>query len=141
ENRDNSRTPMQWNSSYFAGFSDVTPWFPVNPNYKNINVAHQQKDPDSILNFYKAVIKLQKSHDVFTYGEFNLVDSKNNQIFAYTRELNEQYVLTVGNLTNKKAALSYDASFLEENILLHNYKNNTIDFENIQPYEAFVIKL
>lgn len=70
-----------------------------------------------------------------------MVDSKNNQIFAYTRELNDQYVLIVGNLTNKKAALSFDASFLEENILLHNYKNSTIDFENIQPYEAFVIKL
>ena len=132
---------MQWNSSNFAGFSDVTPWFPVNPNYKTINVAQQQQDPNSILNFYKALIKLKKSQDIFTYGTFNLVDSENSQVFAYTRELDGQSVLIVGNLTNQEAKLYFDMNVIEENILLHNYKNNTIDFENIQPYEAFVIKL
>lgn len=141
ENRDNSRTPMQWNSSNFAGFSDVTPWFPVNPNYKTINVAQQQQDPNSILNFYKALIKLKKSQDIFTYGTFNLVDSENSQVFAYTRELDGQSVLIVGNLTNQEAKLYFDMNVIEENILLHNYKYNTIEFENIQPYEAFVIKL
>ena len=132
---------MQWNSSNFAGFSDVTPWFPVNPNYKTINVAQQQQDPNSILNFYKALIKLKKSQDIFTYGTFNLVDSENSQVFAYTRELDGQSVLIVGNLTNQEAKLYFDMNVIEENILLHNYKSNTIDFENIQPYEAFVIKL
>lgn len=59
---------MQWNSSNFAGFSDVTPWFPVNPNYKTINVAQQQQDPNSILNFYKALIKL-KNLKIFLHME------------------------------------------------------------------------
>ncbi len=54
ENRDNSRTPMQWNNQTNSGFSEHSPWFPVNPNYKAINVAEQQQDPNSILNFYKS---------------------------------------------------------------------------------------
>lgn len=59
ENRDNSRTPMQWNQNKNAGFSDHQPWFPVNPNYQQINVAEQQDNPNSILNFYKAMIQLK----------------------------------------------------------------------------------
>ena len=51
ENRDNSRTPMQWNSNNYAGFTNVEPWFPVNPNYKEINVADQLEDENSVLNF------------------------------------------------------------------------------------------
>ncbi|ATH60025.1 MULTISPECIES: glycoside hydrolase family 13 protein [Staphylococcus] len=141
ENRDNSRTPMQWDDSDFAGFSQVEPWFPVNPNYKTINVAQQQDDPDSILNFYKSLINLKKSHDIFTYGIFNLVDPDNSQIFAYTRELGNQMVLVVGNLTDKKATLNYPINFKQENILLHNYKHSFLDVENIQPYESFVIRI
>ena len=57
ENRDNSRTPMQWDDSTNAGFSEHKPWFPVNPNYTTINVAQQQQDKDSILNFYKQLIQ------------------------------------------------------------------------------------
>ena len=53
ENRDNSRTPMQWNNSTNGGFTEGKPWFPVNPNYKDINVAHQLEDEHSVLNFYK----------------------------------------------------------------------------------------
>lgn len=141
ENRDNSRTPMQWDDSDFAGFSQVEPWFPVNPNYKTINVAQQQDDPDSILNFYKSLINLKKSHDIFTYGIFNLVDPDNSQIFAYTRELGNQMVLVVGNLIDKKATLNYPINFKQENILLHNYKHSFPDVENIQPYESFVIRI
>ncbi|PTK59898.1 glucohydrolase [Staphylococcus nepalensis] len=141
ENRDNSRTPMQWDDSDFAGFSQVEPWFPVNPNYKTINVAQQQDDPDSILNFYKSLINLKKSHVIFTYGIFNLLDPDNSQIFAYTRELGNQMVLVVGNLTDKKATLNYPINFKQENILLHNYKHSFPDVENIQPYESFVIRI
>ena len=53
ENRDNSRTPMQWNDSTNGGFTEGKPWFPVNPNYRDINVAHQLEDEHSVLNFTK----------------------------------------------------------------------------------------
>ena len=67
-----------------------TPWFPVNPNYKTINVEKESKDPHSVLNFYKALIQLKKSDDIYTYGQFDLVDEENPNIFAYTRTLNNQ---------------------------------------------------
>ena len=76
ENRDNSRTPMQWNDSMNGGFTKGTPWFPVNPNYKTINVEKESKDPHSVLNFYKALIQLKKSDDIYTYGQFDLVDEE-----------------------------------------------------------------
>ena len=140
ENRDNSRTPMQWNDEPFAGFSTVEPWFPVNPNYKNINVAEQQKDKHSILTFYKDLIKLKKSDDLYTYGNFELVDADNPKVFAYTRTLNNKSALIVGNLSNDTSALNLDITFDDSKIKLHNY-NSAIDLNHLKPYEAFVIQL
>jgi alpha-glucosidase len=140
ENRDNSRTPMQWNDEPFVGFSTVEPWFPVNPNYKNINVAKQQEDKHSILTFYKDLIKLKKSDDLYTYGNFELVDADNSKVFAYTRTLNNKRALIVGNLTNETSALNLDITFDDSKIKLHNY-NSAIDLNNLKPYEAFVIQL
>lgn len=139
ENRDNSRTPMQWNNQTNSGFSEHRPWFPVNPNYKTINVADQQQDPNSILNFYKSLITLKKSDDIYTYGTFDLVDKNNEQVFAYTRTLNNKKVLIVANLTNQTATFKYDNSINQDNILLHNYKNEAIDINTIKPFEAFVL--
>lgn len=140
ENRDNSRTPMQWNDEPFAGFSTVEPWFPVNPNYKNINVAKQQEDKHSILTFYKDLIKLKKSDDLYTYGNFELVDADNPKVFAYTRTLNNKRALIVGNLSNETSGLNIDITFDDSKIKLHNY-NSAIDLTNLKPYEAFVIQL
>ncbi|XVL11244.1 alpha-glucosidase [Staphylococcus xylosus] len=139
ENRDNSRTPMQWNNQTNSGFSEHSPWFPVNPNYKTINVADQQQDPNSILNFYKSLITLKKSDDIYTYGTFDLVDKNNEQVFAYTRTLNNKKVLIVANLTNQTATFKYDNSINQDNILLHNYKNEAIDINAMKPFEAFVL--
>lgn len=140
ENRDNSRTPMQWTDEPFAGFSTVEPWFPVNPNYKKINVAQQQEDKYSILTFYKDLIKLKKSDDLYTYGTFELVDADNPKLFAYTRTLNNKQALIAGNLSNETSTLNLDIAFDDSKIKLHNY-SAAIDFNNLKPYEAFVIQL
>ena len=142
ENRDNSRTPMQWDQSTNGGFTNGTPWFPVNPNYKTINVEQQIHDPQSILQFYKDLIQLKKSDEVYTYGQFNLVDEDNPNLFAYTRKLNNKKVLVVGNLTDQVSKLN--VPYLIENeqqVMLHNYSSHVIDFDKIQPYEAFAIKV
>lgn len=143
ENRDNSRTPMQWNQNKNAGFSDHQPWFPVNPNYQQINVAEQQDNPNSILNFYKAMIQLKKSDDVYTYGKFDLVDTNNEQVFAYTRTLDDKQVLIVGNLTDQITSLNmpYYMSNHSNHILLHNYKDRAINMNALRPFEAFVLDL
>ena len=140
ENRDNSRTPMQWTNEVNGGFTEGTPWFPVNPNYKTINVAQQSKDSDSVLNFYKRLIKLKKSDDIYTYGEFNLIDDENENIFAYTRKLNNKTVLVAGNLTDHVASLNLPFEVEPSQIKLHNYKND-LDITNMRPFEAFVAEL
>ncbi|MFD3220698.1 alpha-glucosidase [Staphylococcus saprophyticus] len=143
ENRDNSRTPMQWNQNKNAGFSDHQPWFPVNPNYQQINVAEQQDNPNSILNFYKAMIQLKKSDDVYTYGKFDLVDTNNEQVFTYTRTLDDKQVLIVGNLTDQITSLNMPdyMSNHSNHILLHNYKDRAINMNALRPFEAFVLDL
>lgn len=143
ENRDNSRTPMQWNQNKNAGFSDNQPWFPVNPNYQQINVAEQQDNPNSILNFYKAMIQLKKSDDVYTYGKFDLVDTTNEQVFAYTRTLDDKHILIVGNLTDQITSLNMPdyMSNHSNHILLHNYKDRAINMNALRPFEAFVLDL
>ncbi|MGJ0147300.1 glycoside hydrolase family 13 protein [Staphylococcus hominis] len=140
ENRDNSRTPMQWTNEVNGGFTEGTPWFPVNPNYKTINVAQQSEDSDSVLNFYKRLIKLKKSDDIYTYGEFNLIDDANENIFAYTRKLNNKTVLVAGNLTDHVASLNLPFEVEASQIKLHNYKND-LDINNMKPFEAFVAEL
>lgn len=143
ENRDNSRTPMQWNQNKNAGFSDHQPWFSVNPNYQQINVAEQQDNPNSILNFYKAMIQLKKSDDVYTYGKFDLVDTTNEQVFAYTRTLDDKQILIVGNLTDQITSLNMPdyMSNHSNHILLHNYKDRAINMNALRPFEAFVLDL
>lgn len=142
ENRDNSRTPMQWNQTANGGFTSGTPWFPVNPNYRTINVEQQSNDPHSILQFYKSLIQLKKSDDIYTYGQYDLVDVDNPNIYAYTRSLNNRKVLIVGNLTEKIAQLNVPFTLTnEQQIKIHNYSNHQINFNHIQPYEAFVIEI
>lgn len=140
ENRDNSKTPMQWTNEVNGGFTEGTPWFPVNPNYKTINVAQQSEDSDSVLNFYKRLIKIKKSDDIYTYGEFNLIDDANENIFAYTRKLNNKTVLVAGNLTDHVASLNLPFEVEPSQIKLHNYKND-LDITNMRPFEAFVAEL
>ncbi|WP_180546886.1 glycoside hydrolase family 13 protein [Staphylococcus haemolyticus] len=140
ENRDNSRTPMQWNNSTNGGFTEGKPWFPVNPNYKDINVAHQLEDEHSVLNFYKKLIQLKKSHDIYMYGQFDLIDSENENVFAYTRQLEGKTVVVAGNLTDKQSSLTLPFDIEEDAIKLHNY-NSQLDATSLKPFEAFVAEI
>ncbi|MDE7062075.1 MAG: glucohydrolase, partial [Lachnospiraceae bacterium] len=87
--RDNARTPMQWTDEVQAGFTTGTPWLSVNPNYRKINVAEQQKREDSVLNYYKKLIGLRKSdeyRETFTYGNFVPVYENVETVFGFLRE-------------------------------------------------------
>ncbi|WP_285489802.1 glycoside hydrolase family 13 protein [Staphylococcus haemolyticus] len=140
ENRDNSRTPMQWSDSTNGGFTEGKPWFPVNPNYKDINVAHQLDDEHSVLNFYKKLIQLKKSHEIYTYGQFDLIDAENENVFAYTRQLEGKTVVVAGNLTDKQSSLTLPFDIDEDATKLHNY-NSQLDATSLKPFEAFVAEI
>lgn len=143
ENRDNARTPMQWNNSINGGFTTGKPWFHVNPNYTEINVKQQLNDKFSILSYYKALIQLKKSDLIYTYGKFSMVDAENEQIFAYTRSFKNNTVLIVANLTNKVSELNlpFELDISSVDIKLHNYHLNDINLDHIKPYEAFVVEI
>ncbi|MCG2036100.1 alpha-glucosidase [Staphylococcus epidermidis] len=143
ENRDNARTPMQWNNSINAGFTTGKPWFHVNPNYTEINVKQQLNDKFSILSYYKALIQLKKSDLIYTYGKFNMVDAENKQVFAYTRTFKNNTVLIVANLTNEVSELNlpFELDISSVDIKLHNYHLNGINLDHIKPYESFVVEI
>ena len=143
ENRDNARTPMQWNNSINAGFTTGKPWFHVNPNYTEINVKQQLNDKFSILSYYKALIQLKKSDLIYTYGKFNMVDAENKQVFAYTRTFKNNTVLIVANLTNEvsEVNLPFELDISSVDIKLHNYHLNDINLDHIKPYESFVVEI
>ena len=143
ENRDNARTPMQWNNSINAGFTTGKPWFHVNPNYTEINVKQQLNDKFSILSYYKALIQLKKSDLIYTYGKFNMVDAEYKQVFAYTRTFKNNTVLIVANLTNEVSELNlpFELDISSVDIKLHNYHLNDINLDHIKPYESFVVEI
>ncbi|KXZ40421.1 alpha-glucosidase [Alkalithermobacter thermoalcaliphilus JW-YL-7 = DSM 7308] len=142
--RDNARTPMQWDSSLNAGFTNGNPWIKVNPNYKDINVEKQQKDPSSILNFYKKMIRLKKENEVLVYGKYNLILEKHPQIYAYTRRLDDKKIIIICNLTDKEANYKYDEILEYDNLMLSNYdvkKHEPIKQFTLKPFEARVYSL
>ena len=93
--RDSSRTPVQWDDTQYAGFSKVKPWFHVNPNYRKINAAAEEKDPDSILNFYRKCLALRKSSKTLIYGEYKEYFPKDPYIYMYERSYGEVRYLII----------------------------------------------
>ncbi|WP_130835664.1 glycoside hydrolase family 13 protein [[Erwinia] mediterraneensis] len=139
--RDNSRTPMQWDDSPYAGFSHAAPWLNVNPNYTRINVARQQQEPDSVLNFYRALIRLRKSEPALVYGRYQLQMATHPQIYAYTRTLDEAQLLILCNLSGEAARCEAQAMPAETlTPLLSNYPG-VQEHLVLQPYEARVYRL
>jgi glycosidase len=85
--RDNARTPMQWDSTEHAGFTDGEPWLPVNPNHDEINVAAERDDPDSVWQYYRDLIALRSQHEVIPYGDYDLLLPGHEDLWVYTRML------------------------------------------------------
>jgi alpha-glucosidase len=100
--RDNSRTPMQWDSSEQGGFTTGEPWLAINPNTRTINVADQLQDPDSVLAYYRQLIRVRREHQDLIYGQYKLILKAHPQVFGYTRTGEKSYVVLC-NLTNTQA--------------------------------------
>lgn len=127
--RDNSRTPMQWNNWPNAGFSDGEPWFPVNANYEMINVASQQQDPNSVLNFYRALIQLRRQERTLIYGRYALELPQHEQIYAYRRDLADDTFVVLCNMSSKAASWSEEELSLQGmHCVLGNYPQVDEDY-------------
>lgn len=140
--RDNSRTPMQWNTSKNAGFTSGKPWLSLNPNYKDINVENALNDPHSIFYFYKELIALRKEHDVMVYGDYQDLSEGEPYLYIYTRSLNGVTWLIMLNHSDEPHSFSLPASYTpnEDHLVLGNY--SSVNGQNIlQPHEARIYHL
>ena len=138
--RDNARTPMQWDDSEQAGFTDGESWIKVNPNYKEINAAQQLEDPNSIFYYYQKLIRLRKEKDIIVYGEFEPIYRDDEQIFAYIRRQKQEKLLTVCNFSDKNAEMEIPEEFKGAECLITNLDRTVFEGRIVlKPYEAFVL--
>ena len=138
--RDNARTCMQWSAEENAGFTTGRPWFHVNPNYKEINVAAAESDPDSILNYYRAVIALRKEYkDAAIYGRYIEKLGRSKKLFAYDKGAEAGGGLAViDNRRDGEVPAASAAKCVPDGakLLISNYKGGMS--ETLRPYEARV---
>ena len=134
--RDNARTPMQWTAGEKAGFTAGDPWMPVNPNFDRINAEAALEDPDSVFHHYRKLIELRKAHDVFRSGEFALLCPKDEKIFAYTRDTEEEHLLVVCNFTDEHLDFDAPERFHSSEMLITNYSSPA---PQLRPYEAVML--
>ncbi|MCI5902269.1 MAG: alpha-glucosidase [Blautia sp.] len=138
--RDNARTPVQWDDSTNAGFTEGTPWIPVNPNYKDINARAELEDPDSVFHYYQKLIALRKQYPLIVYGKYELLMAEDENLFVYTRELDGQKLLTVCNFSEQEQEFVIPEEFRNGECLICNLSN---DYSReacvLKPYEAFVL--
>jgi oligo-1,6-glucosidase len=140
ESRDNGRTPFQWNSTANGGFTTGTPWIKVNPNYKNVNAAAQEKDANSSLNYFRRMVKLRKDNLTLVYGKYTLLDAQNPDTYAYTRELNGKKLLVLLNFAGKTASVQTRMDLSSATVLIGNYPKPSKN-GMLMPYEAVVYEV
>ncbi|MGB8010606.1 MAG: alpha-glucosidase [Terriglobales bacterium] len=108
--RDGERTPMQWNDSPNAGFSQATPWLPVPASYKTHNVAGELKDPDSVLQFYRRLLALRHHEPALLDGDYVALNPDNPNVLSYLRRYKNEAVLVVLNMSNTAQKIGFDLS-------------------------------
>ena len=137
--RDNARTPVQWSSEKNAGFTSAdTTWISVNPNYPQINVADQEKDPDSVLNFYRKAIALRKNLSCVRHGIYTEHRKHDGRLYMYSMKDDRQKILVVCSFSKKNLLWKVPKDFYMDGaeLILGNYK--TISDNILQPYECRV---
>jgi len=120
--RDNSRTPMQWNDSPHAGFSSAQPWIMLNPNYREINAVEQTARADSVFRYYQSLIRLRKTMDIITHGNYELLLPNDPNLFVYTRHYQDEELLIVCNFSREERAFSPPERFSGADVLIANEK-------------------
>ena len=141
KSRDNARTPMQWDASPNAGFTEGEPWIMVNPNYGEINAAAQTGREDSVFSFYKELVKLRKEKPVIVNGEYRLLDPESEDVFVYERSFHEEHLLVVCSFAEKELLwrLPEEMAGQAAKRVIGNYEGQQWGPElMLRPYEASV---
>lgn len=140
KSRDNSRTPMQWDDSENAGFTNGKPWIAVNDNYKTINTKKAMADRSSVYFYYRKLIELRKDENIISDGLYFPILEDDDKIFAYIREYEGEVLINMNNFSSdyvevnlEKILEDYDKS----TYLLGNYGEKKIEkIIKLAPYES-----
>ena len=135
--RDNARTPMQWDDSKYAGFSNVEPWIKVNENKTTINVVEDLKSDRSINRFYRNLISFRKDNDVIKFGEYVCLNPKDSNIYIYKRKLDAKEIVVVSNFKGKQIESKLLNELKDFKLVISNYKNSS---NILEPYETRIYK-
>ncbi len=136
KSRDNARTPVQWDDTSHAGFTEGIPWLPVNPNYLTVNAAAAVEDPNSVFHHFRKLINLRHGHPVAVHGRFELLLPDHEQIWALTRTLDDHVLLMIANCSSQPTIVPGDAvpDLTGAEVLLATHGDSTsVDLE---PWES-----
>jgi alpha-glucosidase len=144
--RDKNRTPMQWANSPNAGFSPpgVETWLPVNPNYQDgVNVAEQEDDPESLLNFYKSMLEVRKNSSALKTGDYQVLHPEAEDYLAFCRSITDQNCLVILNYSNQPHSLRFDLPSNDGKVLFSSQERiNPVSLNNFElaPHEILIIE-
>jgi oligo-1,6-glucosidase len=143
--RENGRTPMQWDASENAGFTKGDPWHHVNPNYTEINIAKQETDPNSVLSHFKRMTEVRKKNPILVYGDYTLLLPEHEQVYAFTRELDEAKMLVLLNFSGTESAIELVElqGLTSEKVVIDNYEGTAVEgaYITLRPYQAILFSL
>ena len=140
--RDNGRTPMQWDASKNAGFSNETPWLPVHKNHTTVNVLNQENDQNSVLNHFRKMVALRKDNLLLVYGNYEIIQEEHPTIYAYSRTLDDEKMTVLLNFSESESSISLPNFDHSKKVLINNYNEFSVDKNTItlKPYQAVVLK-
>jgi alpha-glucosidase len=143
--RDGERTPMQWDGRENAGFTTGTPWLPVPATYKTHNVAEESKDPNSVLEFYKAVLKLRHTNQALLEGNYTAVNENDADVLSYLRVYKDQGVVVALNMSDTPRTVELELKgngFASVKALLATGKSTAEgNHVSLEPYGVFIGEL
>lgn len=141
--RDTSRTPMQWNKEKHGGFTKGTPWIDAAKNYNEINVESEEENENSILNYYRKLIKLREENEVISEGKFIPILEDHSQVLAYIREKDDKKIMVLCNFYEESTFVECQELSKIDEVLLTNSKENKIEGSKafLGPYGSIVISI
>lgn len=138
KSRDNSRIPMQWDTSENAGFSTGTPWLKVGKSYKDINVENEIKG--LIFTFYQDLIRLRKEMPIISEGNYKPAFEDSKQVYAFERQFEDQKLLVLNNFYAKEVEIDLPEVYQNGQILISNYEDAEVSEKILlKPYQTLAI--
>ncbi len=145
--RDKNRTPLQWRNAPNGGFcpAQATPWLPVNPDYAGgVNVQEQEKDPASLLTFYRRLLRVRKTTPALVEGDYRPVHETDQEVLAFLRSTSEQKVLVLLNFSEKQLSMDFsDLNAKSARVIFSTAGQTAADFPQLtlNPFEIWIAEL